>query len=63
MERKRINGRFVTENPEPAKNKLTVRVTDSLRDDVERVAQGRVAEWLRQAIVEKLNKEQLDNAC
>lgn len=58
---KRIGGKFVTENPKAAKAKLTVRVTDSLRDDVELAAKGKVADWLREAIIEKLNKE-LENA-
>lgn len=62
MERKRVSGRFVTENPESANAKLTVRVTPSLRKEVESIAGSDVAAWLRQAIIEKLNREQFDNA-
>lgn len=54
---KRINGKFVSDNPKSAKAKLTVRVTDDLRNDVELAAKGKVADWLREAILEKLNKE------
>ena len=56
-QQRRIGGKFVTENPKAAKAKLTVRVTDSLREDVELAANGKVADWLREAIIEKLNKE------
>lgn len=62
MERKRLRGKFVTENPESANAKLTVRVTPSLREEVESIAGKNVAAWLRQAIIEKLNREQLNNA-
>lgn len=57
---KRINGQFATANPEPADAKLTFRVTPSLRREIEQVAGDRVGDWLRQAVIEKLNKE-LDN--
>lgn len=56
-EQKRINGKFTTDNPKSAKAKLTVRVTDDLRNNVELAAKGKVADWLREAILEKLNKE------
>lgn len=62
MTRKRVNGRFVTDNPEPANSKLTVRVTQSLRDEIEELAGDKVAEWVRLAIIEKLNREQLESA-
>ncbi len=53
---KRLNGRFVTDS-EPAISKLTVRVPPSLRIEVERIANGNVAEWIREAIAEKLARE------
>lgn len=53
----RLNGKFATSSPEVASKKLTVRVPPSLRLRVERVAGESVADWLREAIVEKLNRE------
>lgn len=59
---RRIEGKFVSSNPESAVTKLTVRVTPSLRREVEQVAGSKVADWLRQAIIEKLNKENTESA-
>lgn len=56
-EQKRVNGRFATD-AEAAVSKLTVRVPPSLRAEVEQMANGKVAEWLREAIAEKLAREQ-----
>ncbi|WP_373529113.1 hypothetical protein [Nostoc sp.] len=56
-EQKRVNGRFATE-AEPSLSKLTVRVPPSLRAKVEQMANGKVADWLREAIAEKLEREQ-----
>lgn len=53
----RAKGKFVTANPEVASAKLTVRVTPSLRSQVEAIAGNHVAEWLRAAILEKLDRE------
>lgn len=58
---KRLNGRFVADD-EPAVSKLTIRVPPSLRAEVERIADGRVAEWVRDAIAEKLARETQDCA-
>lgn len=54
---KRVNGRFATDT-EPAVSKLTVRVPHSLRAEVEKLANGRIAQWLREAIAEKIAREQ-----
>jgi hypothetical protein len=56
-EQKRVNGRFATE-VEPSVSKLTVRVPPSLRAKVEQMADGKVADWLREAIFEKIEREQ-----
>ncbi len=56
-EQKRVNGRFATD-VEPAVAKLTVRVSPSLRAEVEQLSNGKVAEWLRAAIAEKIAREQ-----
>ena len=58
-EQKRVNGRFATD-AEPSVSKLTVRVPPSLRAKVEKISNGKVAEWLRDAIAEKLEREQQD---
>lgn len=62
QEQKRLNGRFTTDS-EPAVSKLTVRVPPSLRAEVEQIADGKVAEWLREAIIEKLRKDKIEKAC
>lgn len=49
-------GRFTTES-EPALSKLTVRVPTSLRAQVEQLAGDKMADWLRAAIIEKLNRD------
>jgi hypothetical protein len=53
---KRLNGKFVADG-EPAVSKLTVRVSPTLRAEVERMSNGKVAEWLREAIAEKIARE------
>lgn len=58
---KRVNGRFATD-AEPAVCKLTVRVPPSLREEVEQMANGKVADWLREAIAEKIAREQLQHS-
>lgn len=62
QQQKRVNGRFATD-AEPAVSKLTVRVPPSLRAEVEQIADGKVAEWLREAILEKLRKDKTEKAC
>jgi len=52
------SGRFATSNPEPAKANLNVRVSASLKAQVEAVAGNELANWLREAITEKLAREQ-----
>lgn len=59
-EQERSNGRFASDDP--ALTKLTVRVSHAVRSQVERAAQGRVADWLREAIAEKLEKKDSEKA-
>lgn len=54
---KRSQGKFATDNPEPTSAKLTVRMTPTLRARIEAAAGNKVADWVREAIIEKLNKE------
>ncbi|MDV2997873.1 MAG: hypothetical protein N4J56_007578 [Chroococcidiopsis sp. SAG 2025] len=57
MKAQRVKGKFYTED-EPIASKITFRVPASLRKAAEDSANGDLAEWLRQAIAEKLEREQ-----
>jgi len=54
---KRLNGKFYTES-EPNRRKLTLRLPDSLADRLEQVAGNEVAAWVRQAIAQRLQREE-----
>lgn len=56
MKAKRINGKFVSES-EPNKYKLTLRIPESWAEQLQQVADGEVAEYVRAAIAEKLERE------
>ncbi|MBD2309552.1 hypothetical protein H6G17_29365 [Chroococcidiopsis sp. FACHB-1243] len=55
-------GRFTTDAEEASLENFSFRVPASLKKEVKRVAGKRTAEWLRQAIAEKLEREQQASA-
>ena len=52
------NGRFAAEVDEARLENFSFRVPASLKNEVKRIAGKRTAEWLREAIAEKLEREQ-----
>lgn len=51
------NGKFYS-TAEPNKAKLTLRLPDSLHNRVRKTAGDEIAAWVRQAIIEKLEREE-----
>jgi hypothetical protein len=49
-------GKFKSDS-EPIVSKLSFRLPPSLRAEVERIAGDQIAAWLREAVVEKLERE------
>ncbi len=62
MKAKRVNGKFYSDS-EPVRRKLTLRLPDSLADQLEKAAGTEVAAWVREAIAEKLEREYDQKAC
>ena len=56
-ERARRNGKFFTQ-AEPNSRNLTVRVPETLHTELKNVAGEKLAAWIREAIAEKLEREQ-----
>jgi len=52
------HGRFATDVEEARLENFSFRVPASLKNKVKQVAGKRTAEWLREAIAEKLEREQ-----
>jgi hypothetical protein len=61
-ERDTKTGKFKSES-EPNRRKLTVRLPDSLADELEQAAGSEVAAWVRQAISEKLERQNSQKVC
>ena len=64
MKRKKdaVTGQFYSDG-EAIADKITFRVPPSLREEAEALANGNLAEWLRQAMAEKIKNEKSQNAC
>lgn len=56
-ERDKTTGKFVTQ-AEPNSRNLTVRVPATLHSELKNVAGAQLAAWIREAIAEKLEREQ-----
>lgn len=53
---KEKNGRF-TYVSDPLKKGIYLRLTENLDKEVKEVSEGRVTDWIRQAVIEKLQRE------
>ncbi len=53
-----LSGKFTTSVEEARLENFSFRVPATLKNEVKRVAGKRTAEWLREAIAEKLAREQ-----
>lgn len=64
MKRKKdvVTGQFYSDG-EAIASKITFRVPPSLRKEAEALANGDLAEWLRQAMAEKIKNERSQSAC
>jgi hypothetical protein len=52
-----VTGQFIAKGDEPIASKITFRVPKSLRSEAEQLANGDLASWLRQAMINEIERQ------